>query len=1007
MKIRKLEIRNIASIESAELDFENGALGEAPLFLICGETGSGKTTILDAITLALYGRTPRYAKERVPNAQKIGGYRYNDSRQLVRRGATSAGATLTLVGNDGRTYEAKWSVDAISRGANKGSLKEEEWVWKDCSPGGIARRQVRECEEIAKRATGLDFAQFCRTTMLAQGQFTKFLAGSDGEKAEILEKLSDTSRYSELGRAIAAKWTGLDSEVKTLEAEIGRMAGLGESRAGVEARIAELGAKIEELGQRRERTETALHWLRRREELAANAAAARENLAAAFSALKALESRTEAETVRKKSEAESIRKYLDENAGRSGMLESAEVILSNLRDVRDARRKMAEAEKELARCGHDISDLAGRLEEDEADVRKAAKELSAAQGALDAKEQTLERMGRNGVLKKKSDAENLRGDLLGLEGEMKGLSQRRESVESREKQIAAMRKSLAAKEAEIPALKAAMEVAAEYAAKAKKNRDAQERLIASGIEKLVAGLNVGERCPVCGNTIEKLEGGEHFRSLLQSLDAACREAEAAAKSREREHDAATADVRSLAAAIESGTSQLAMDKERILGDERDIAAKAKSLGLERCDADGVRAAIETCETEIRELDRRLSEIKDQDEKVRKCRKERTRREKIRDEARDARDRTEKALAEKKSEMAQHGNTVKSEEKRAKEKLAEVSGRVTEPGWLESWEKDFASVEKALHESAREYAVRKKELPVAENALAALENAIARTRDCERRVIEKVPSLRDVESGGEAAASTAEAEGLLGRFEEACGGMETHLAARPEWLADGDTLESLAAEAGRIKAEERGAIDERGKQQERIAADDRCAAERAEKCAAAERLRAERDEWRPLHVWFGDGEGEKIRREIQSYVLANVLTNANRHLKLLTSRYELSCEGLALSVKDAFDCGAERPVNTLSGGEQFLVSLALALGLAGAGDAGLGADMLLVDEGFGTLSGEHLNSAIEALERLNAITGSRKVGVISHVERLRERIRTHIEVTRDGQSPSRVKVVSVS
>ena len=140
------------------------------------------------------------------------------------------------------------------------------------------------------------------------------------------------------------------------------------------------------------------------------------------------------------------------------------------------------------------------------------------------------------------------------------------------------------------------------------------------------------------------------------------------------------------------------------------------------------------------------------------------------------------------------------------------------------------------------------------------------------------------------------------------------------------------------------------------------------------------------------------------MLANVLVKANHYLRQLSNRYMLSCDGLTLSVNDAFEGGAMRPVNTLSGGEQFLVSLALALGLAGMNDTGLGVDMLLIDEGFGTLSGEHLNSAIEALERLNSLTGSRKVGVISHVERLRERIRTHVEVTRSGQSPSEVRVV---
>ena len=202
MKIKKLSIRNIAAIESADLDFESGPLGDAQLFLICGDTGSGKTTILDCITLALYCKTPRYDWDRKVNAQVIGGYAFNDARQLVRHGASSARVTLSLTGNDGKSYVAEWAVDAISKGDNKGKLGDETWTWKDCSKGGLTWTKVRECEPIVRQAVGLDFKQFCRTAMLAQGQFTQFLLGTEDEKSKILEKLTDTSKYSELGKKI-------------------------------------------------------------------------------------------------------------------------------------------------------------------------------------------------------------------------------------------------------------------------------------------------------------------------------------------------------------------------------------------------------------------------------------------------------------------------------------------------------------------------------------------------------------------------------------------------------------------------------------------------------------------------------------------------------------------------------------------------------------------------------------------------------------------------------------
>ena len=215
---------------------------------------------------------------------------------------------------------------------------------------------------------------------------------------------------------------------------------------------------------------------------------------------------------------------------------------------------------------------------------------------------------------------------------------------------------------------------------------------------------------------------------------------------------------------------------------------------------------------------------------------------------------------------------------------------------------------------------------------------------------------------------------------------------------------LSAKADELKAEDERLRRELAAEQQKIETDDKCASDRADREKDLKAVRAMRDEWQPIANLFGDTTGKKVQREIQAYVLMNVLGKANYYLRQLSARYELSCEGLMLSVVDANEGYVVRPVNTLSGGEQFLVSLSLALGLAGMSESGLGVDMLLIDEGFGTLSGEHLNAAIESLERLNALTGSRKVGVISHVERLRERIKTHVEVSRNGYESSKVRVV---
>ena len=1005
MKIKKLTIKNIASIESAELDFENGLLGDASLFLICGETGSGKTTILDCITLALYGRTPRYDGSNVKNPQEIGGYAYNDARQLVRHGATSASATLSLVGNDGKPYVAEWSVDALSKGKNKGMLKDEEWTWKDCSPGGVTWTKVKDCTAVALLAVGLEFEQFCRTTMLAQGQFTKFLMGTPDEKAEILEKLTDTSKYSELGKAIAAKWSQLDDGVKAREAEISQMTGLGEARGQVEGRIAELANQIAELGKKREAAAAKLQWLQRRGELEENTQRVQKELVLAFAALKAKERKTSDDVDRATERLESLQAFLAGVAVRAAMYESSDLILQTLADVRMARSDKAAKERVLEMCRGRLPILHKGVEEAESAFGKAVRELSAAEERVAGEEKKLETLDREGVQKARSEAEKRRGDLKSLRERINGIAKIEASVAQREQLVAARKGELAAVEGKLPALKSEMESARDALARARMDRDVQKKLVDDGIEKLASDLKVGDVCPICGHTIESLHAKGHFKTLFEELDAQCAEAESAYAAKERQCNETVASFNALKNSIERETGLIDVEREKIACEQASVSEAALQCGLQDASDESVAAALDACGANISALDKRLMEITRQEDTIKRLRVELKKLVQAKDAAADRKTKAENSVADYENKIKVCQVSIDAAEKRAKEKLADVSGMVSEPGWLEAWEKDAASVEKAFKASADEYAARKAELPKAENERDALVKTRDQIAECAARAVGMVPALGTVVASEKIATSTSEVDGLLGRWEESQGNMKKHLDARPEGLADADAEQTLAESVAALKAEVENASSEKGRCQQQFDDDDECATKRAAKCEEAERLKTEREEWRPIHAHFGDNDGKKIRREIQSYVLANVLVKANHYLKQLSNRYELSCEELVLSVIDSFDGGAVRPVNTLSGGEQFLVSLALALGLAGMNDTGLGVDMLLIDEGFGTLSGEHLNSAIETLERLNALTGSRKVGVISHVERLRERIRTHIEVTRNGSEPSVVLVVT--
>jgi exonuclease SbcC len=187
----------------------------------------------------------------------------------------------------------------------------------------------------------------------------------------------------------------------------------------------------------------------------------------------------------------------------------------------------------------------------------------------------------------------------------------------------------------------------------------------------------------------------------------------------------------------------------------------------------------------------------------------------------------------------------------------------------------------------------------------------------------------------------------------------------------------------------------------------------EESARQEKLTLEKSrtiyiKWDRLCRYFGDEKGKTFRNIAQSFVLKELLNGANFYLHKFTERYELACQAgsLTILIYDHYQGDVCRPASTLSGGESFIVSLSLALGLSSLSKNSLSVDTLFIDEGFGTLSNDYLNVVMDTLEKLRQM-GGKKVGIISHVEELRERIKTQIQVTRIDNSRSQIQIISTT
>ncbi|SCY55008.1 SbcC/MukB-like Walker B domain-containing protein [Desulfoluna spongiiphila] len=230
------------------------------------------------------------------------------------------------------------------------------------------------------------------------------------------------------------------------------------------------------------------------------------------------------------------------------------------------------------------------------------------------------------------------------------------------------------------------------------------------------------------------------------------------------------------------------------------------------------------------------------------------------------------------------------------------------------------------------------------------------------------------------------------------------------LADEKTpTDEEAAELIRLKQEKEKERDNLLKRTGEIgaalAADKKARSDQADQLASIKTLEAEARPWLVLKDLIGSSNGSKFSTFAQGLTLAQLVGLANRHLVTLNPRYEIQRipgEDLELEIIDRYQANAVRPTKSLSGGESFLVSLALALGLSEMAGRKTRIESLFIDEGFGSLDSDTLDTALAALENLRL--SSRTIGVISHVELLKNRLGTQIEVTRTADGHATLEIV---
>lgn len=986
MKILAIRGRNLASLEGDfEIDFTVEPLLSAGIFAISGPTGAGKSTLLDTMCLALFARTPRtdQAKENNVKLQDVSNEQLSqsDPRFLLRRGTSSGFAEVDFMALNGHRYRTRWSV-ARARDKENGRLqnprlalynldKEEE------EQGTRSDLQARIIDLI-----GLTFEQFTRSVLLAQNDFSTFLKAEQGEKASLLEKLTGTELYSAISRQIFERNARAKEAFDLIQTRIQGIELLtDEEENDLRIRLAGTEKELQRVEKAKAEQQALQEAVRSIEQQIT--IRQRQQKEAADKLVHATELLTVArheyeKGVEEQQQSEARFKSLQQEILQARKLDiQLDVAIRDLshseQQLKNVTLRKGEAEKKyqaaILRQKLGMEEIA-RLtawRERYKEKESIAEQLSALLLHLDAAS-----AARSGVEAANRSIETLRQEVVALNKQLAGLQQTSANKQQALKQAEEDYRSLEEKLKAVDA--SALDKQIE---KLRQEREQllieQARLEASGnIKDLRGRLQDGQPCPVCGST--------HHPFVNQ---------------------APVAPVSTLTLQLQD----LSNKKETYIAHTRHLARlQQQLLQLHKELADSEAACkdmIGKQQLSVSRQEREETIVKEQSVQLTQSlsaadllfgngewqkawlRNPETFRKTLTDFARQWHENTEKLHQLERQESAQKAECESlASFLPSLEKQAEESGQLHEKNRAA-----FSSLQ-----------AERKKLLNGRSADSVEQEYIRRMEELKERL--KKLSATQTEQSGIADQTRGIADQIAKDLTEASADLLRRKAALDKWTADyldssgGEPLEVILSRYTQEKTE--------------LAFWLRTQTENKAKVSGLQEelnvRRTESERWAKLNELAGSADGAKFRRIAQGYTLDILLNYANVQLRELTRRYRLERvpETLALQVIDRDMCDEVRTVHSLSGGESFLVSLALALGLSSLSSNRMRVESLFIDEGFGSLDAETLRVAMDALESLR--TQGRKIGVISHVQEMTERIPVRICVNRAGNGRSFLEVL---